>query len=62
MITNSVPAGLPAWVTPELFALTKETWEGEYNKALTAVEVGDILLSVGRLLDFIEENTISQGE
>lgn len=52
-IRISLPPGLPGWIDPELFALTKETLEEKYNIPLTADDIADILLNTGRLLDVL---------
>ena len=45
----------PAWVDDALFAETREVWEHLYGRTLTDGEVSEILWSVGRLIDAIQE-------
>lgn len=46
--------GLPAWVTADLLARTRTTWQRYYAQRLTDDEVVEILLNVGRLADVLE--------
>jgi hypothetical protein len=44
-------------VTPELIADTIAAWQPYYKEFLTETDALDILLSVSRLADAIQENT-----
>jgi len=46
--------GLPAWITPELLALTVEVWQPYYHTPLTTDDAIGILQNVGRLVDVLE--------
>ena len=50
------PLARPAWIDEALFAETREVWEYMYGRTLTDVEVLEILLGVGRLIDAIQEH------
>ena len=45
----AVPAGTPAWITPELIDRTIEVWQPYYEKVLTPEEAVTMIQSVGRL-------------
>jgi hypothetical protein len=45
----AIPAGTPAWVTPELVRHTQKVWEPFYKGAVSVEDAVTILLSVGRL-------------
>ena len=47
----------PEWVDDTLFAETKTIWEPIYGHGLTDSEVVEILLSFGRLIDAIQEQS-----
>lgn len=49
----AVPSGSPAWVSPELLALTIRTWQPYYEKPLTPEEAIAIIRNVGRLVDVL---------
>jgi hypothetical protein len=53
---TNVPLGAPAWVTPDLLAMTIEIWQPHYKTPLTEDDALQIILNVGRLLDSIREN------
>jgi hypothetical protein len=48
---------LPAWVDELLMAETRAVWEPVYGQPLTDDEVLEILLSVGRLIDALPEQS-----
>lgn len=50
---QSSQAALPDWITGELIVETRAVWEPMYGRTLTEAEVVEILLSFGRLLDFV---------
>lgn len=50
---RAMPAGTPAWITPELVRLTQRVWNPRYQRAISHDEAITILLSVGRLFDFL---------
>jgi hypothetical protein len=43
--------GAPAWVTPEIIALTIETFEPYYDEAITEEEALGIVLNISRLAE-----------
>lgn len=55
--TKLIPPGAPAWVTPELIADTLATWQPYYAGTLTVTDALDILMTVSRLADTVQENT-----
>lgn len=46
----SLPPGTPAWITPELVALTLRVWQPRYAVPLTVNDAIDMLGAVSRLL------------
>jgi hypothetical protein len=50
---RAMPAGTPAWITPELVRLTQNVWTPRYRHAISRDEAIRILLSVGRLFDLL---------
>lgn len=46
-----VPAGTPAWVTPELVEATIRTWQPYYQARLTPDDAVTMILNVGRLYE-----------
>ncbi len=44
-----VPAGAPAWVTPELIALTLRTWQPYYEAPLTPEDACAMILTFSEL-------------
>jgi len=44
-----VPAGTPAWITPELIEATIRTWQPFYQEVLTTEEAITMIQTVGRL-------------
>lgn len=44
-----VPADAPAWVTPELIALTLKTWQPYYDAPLTPADACAMILAVSEL-------------
>jgi hypothetical protein len=57
----AVPAGAPAWITPEIVADTIETWQPYYAVPLTVADSLEILQSVSRLLDALQEQARMEG-
>lgn len=51
--TFSVPAGAPGWVTAELMEETWEVWQPYYREPLNALDLLEMILGVGRMLDLI---------
>ena len=52
---ESCPPGRPSWITPELIEDTLKTWQPYYGKYLTTDDALEILLTVGHLLDTLEQ-------
>lgn len=52
--TDSVPAGCPLWITRDLVAKTKKTWQPYYSTELTDADTLEILLNVSHLIDVLE--------
>jgi hypothetical protein len=48
-------AGKPAWITPELVEDTLQTWQPHYNQELSETDAVEILQSVARLIDAVQE-------
>ena len=48
-----VPAGAPAWVTPELLNQTLRVWQPYYQHTLTAADALEMMLNVGQLFDVL---------
>lgn len=55
------PAGLPAWITPELIEETVKVWQPYYQSQLAAGDAVEILTSVGYLLSALgsRENNLN---
>lgn len=53
---NAGPVAAPGWITPELLADTLETWQPYYTERLTVADSLDILLSVSRLIDALQNH------
>lgn len=51
--TITVPAGAPAWVTPELLAHTLRVWQPYYAEHLTELDALDILLRTAALFQVV---------
>ena len=51
-----VPAGVPAWITPELIEETIKVWQPYYEQPLTKNEALEIIESVSRLLNSLSHN------
>jgi hypothetical protein len=49
----AVPAGAPAWVTPELIEHTLRVWQPFYQDQLIPEDALAIIMSVGRLVDVL---------
>lgn len=54
-----VPAGAPAWVSPELIELTLRTWQPHYQTVLTPEDAVYIIMSVGRLFDVLSRGDVA---
>lgn len=54
------PDRAPAWVTPELIDATIRAWQRHYPRPLTREDATEILLSVGRLFDALEDTHAEQ--
>jgi len=46
-----LPAGTPAWITPELVELTLKTWQPYYKEPLTIDEAIGMIRSAGLMFD-----------
>jgi len=53
----SVPAGAPDWVTPELMRQTWEVWQPYYREPLNALDLLEMILGVGWMLDLLSQGT-----
>jgi hypothetical protein len=51
---------LPGWITADVIALTRATWEPLYGRRLTDDEIVEILLSVGNLFRLLRDSSPSQ--
>ena len=49
------PPPRPEWIDDRLVEETKAVWSPRYGRALTTAEAIEILVSVGRLIDAIQE-------
>jgi len=49
------PSPRPEWIDDKLVAETQNVWSVFYGRALTIAEALEILQSVGRLLDAIQD-------
>ena len=47
---------LPGWIDQALIEKTRSTWEPIYKRELTNSELLEILLSVGRLIEVMQEH------
>jgi len=45
----------PDWIDEQLIAETKAHWSPKYGRSLTTREAIEILLSIGRLVDALQE-------
>jgi len=59
---RAAPTGAPRWITPELLADTLETWQPYYAEELTVADSLEILMSVSRLLDALQQTTPTETE
>lgn len=46
-----LPAGTPAWITPELVELTLKTWQPYYSQPLTLDDAIGMIRSAGLIFD-----------
>lgn len=53
----SVPAGAPGWVTVELMEQTWRVWQPYYREPLNALDLLEMILGVGRMLDLLSQGT-----
>lgn len=53
----TVPAGAPAWVTPELLAHTLRVWQPHYRELLTEWEALDMLLNAAQLVRLLADDS-----
>jgi hypothetical protein len=44
----------PAWITPELIALTIKTWQPRYTDQITREQAIGMLVNFGALIDVME--------
>ena len=49
---------LPEWIDAKLIAETKAVWSPFYGHSLTTAEAVEILLSIGRVMDALEDGTL----
>lgn len=49
---------LPDWIDAKLIQETKAAWSPLYGRALTTAEAVEILLSVGRIIDALEDGKL----
>lgn len=49
-LDEALPAGTPAWITPELIRETMRVWQPYYSASVTPEDAVTILKSVGELL------------
>ncbi len=52
-----VPDGAPAWVTPELIALTLKTWQPYYQTLLTPEDACAMILTASELFAVLSRGT-----
>ncbi len=52
-IAVRVPAGAPPWVTTELIGHTLRVWQPYSKQELTSEDALEIILSAGRLVDYL---------
>lgn len=58
---SQLPAGTPAWITPELVALTIRVWQPFYEEPLTTADALTILGNVSRLFDVLAREPWAKG-
>jgi hypothetical protein len=51
--TGELPAGTPAWITPELIEATRKVWEPRYGRRLSSDEAITIIRTAGRLFELL---------
>lgn len=51
---RSLPAGVPDWVSQELWERTFEAWQDDYGGTLTAEQAIEILQSFNELVDVLK--------
>lgn len=51
--TGQLPAGTPAWITPELIEATRKVWEPRYGRRLSCDEAITIVRTAGRLFELL---------
>jgi hypothetical protein len=54
--TLLLPAGTPAWITPELVEATIRTWQPYYKTPLTTDDAIEIIRNAGLLFDVLSSN------
>jgi hypothetical protein len=52
---SQLPAGTPAWITPELVALTLRVWQPFYESPLTPADAVAMIENVGRLFGVLSQ-------
>ncbi|QDV90894.1 hypothetical protein RAS2_19790 [Phycisphaerae bacterium RAS2] len=50
---GALPAGTPAWITPELIEATQKVWEPRYGRPLSPAEAITIVQNAGRLFELL---------
>lgn len=53
----SVPAGASGWVTVELLEQTRRVWQPYYREPLNELDLLEMILGVGRMLDLLSQGT-----
>lgn len=48
-----VPAGAPAWITPELIEHTLRVWQPYYEEPLIPENAVEIIMNIGRLVEVL---------
>jgi len=55
-MTRTLPSGAPKWITPDLLRDTVEIWQPYYAEELTDAESLEILLTVSRIFDTLQNH------
>lgn len=55
--SSIVPAGAPAWITPELITSTLEIWQPYYDALLTPADACAMILAVSELSAVLSRGT-----
>ena len=60
--SRTLSPGTPKWVTAELLTDTLETWQPHYAEELTDTDLLEILLSMSRLFDALQNHVLPETE